>query len=79
MGRDVTNAEITELRVKRPDGTEVIWPAEKSTFNKNSIRYVTVTGDLTQSGLYEMQSRIKIAGFEGLGETAGFVVYDKFA
>lgn len=78
-GRNVVGAEIMEIHVKKPDGTTAIWPATPYASSKSSIRYITVADDFEQSGSYEIQARIKLAGWDGLGKTVQFEVFDKFA
>lgn len=78
-GRNITSAELLEIKVKKPDGTLATWTAEVYTANKTKIRYVTVAGDFDQSGQYEVQSHVKMSGWDGLGATAQFEVYDKFS
>jgi hypothetical protein len=78
-GRDISTAADLRLLVQKPDGTVVEWVAGQYLSNKNAIRYVTEAGDFDQSGEYEMQSKITMGGFIGLGKTVKFIVYDRFA
>jgi len=75
-GEDISTASIHNLRVKKPDGTEVIWNA--SVYNTNYLKYLIVTGDLDQAGNYEIQAYIEMGGWKGWGETAFFMVSNKY-
>ena len=75
-GCDITGATGTALKVKKPDGTEVSWTA--TIYDSNYLRYTTVSGDLDQVGVYYVQSYLTIGGWTGRGETAEFIIYDKY-
>jgi hypothetical protein len=72
IGVQTTYAENIELKVRKPDGTEVIWgPGEPHEVDgvPNYVRYITKEGDLDQRGRYKIQPKLKLSGWEGYGET----------
>ena len=80
-GKDVSGYTGLKMQVKKPDGTIVEWTATIYEYDSESnyIRYSTQEGDLDQAGEYELQAYGEHGGWEGLGKTDYFVVYDKFA
>jgi hypothetical protein len=81
---DLTGAINLALRVKKPDGTLVVWsPVIIHTVNfKKYLRYTVGATDFDQAGEYEIQAYAEVPQdgtfWEGHGETAKFVVYDRF-
>jgi len=76
-GQDITSATNVSIAVKKPDGTKVTWVA--TVYNTRYLRHITITNDLDQSGLYELQSVLTLGSWTGRGETTNFVVFDNFA
>lgn len=75
-GVDISSATTHNLMVQKPDLTldELVG----TIYNSNYIRYTTVDGDWDQAGIYRIQSKIVISGWEGLGETAKLRIYDPY-
>jgi hypothetical protein len=42
------------------------------------LKYVTMTGDLSEAGIYTLQASIRLPNWVGLGESAYFEVFDRF-
>jgi len=80
-GQDISSYTDLKMEVKKPDGTLVEWSAIAYEYDSETIyiRYITVAGDLDQAGEYTLQAYGKHGGWEGLGRTDYFVVYDEFA
>jgi bacillopeptidase F (M6 metalloprotease family) len=75
---DMSTATITELVVRKPSGDEVIWDATVDGTSHEILKYVTVDGDLDESGSYLVQGKIQIGSWLGYSETFEFKVYDLF-
>jgi hypothetical protein len=73
---NVSLATAKEIRLKRPDGVEIIKTAIFATDGTDGkIRYLTVDGDLTILGLWSYQGRVVLSdGSEWAGERGHFVV-----
>ena len=78
------------IDVKKPDETLVTWDAELITDYDSDWAYVRhvvgpgsesagIPADLDQAGMYELQAYGKIAGWQGLGETAQLIVWETFS
>lgn len=74
-GVDISAADVTTMKVKKPDGSTVEWAA--TVFGTNFIDYTTTSGDFI-AGVYQIQSYIEIGGWIGRGNTATFTVFDLF-
>jgi hypothetical protein len=75
-GSSIVGASTKQLKVKKPDGTEVTWEAE--IYESNYLRYVIVDGDFDQEGVYYLQGKVVLTGWSGSGETVDFRVYDPY-
>jgi len=77
----LTGALFTNLKVRKPDGVEVEWIGVIYTLDgvQKAIRYVTVTGDFDQHGVYELQAHVSLGSFDGFGRTARFVIFKKYS
>lgn len=76
-GQDITGAQNTALKIRKPDGTEEDWtPAD--IYQTNYLRYITVANNFDQTGNYRLQSYLEKGGWKGRGEVAFFHVYDHF-
>lgn len=64
------------IKVKKPDKTEVDWPA--AIYQGNYLKYVINPGDLDMPGSYFLQSYIENSVWKGRGETVEWVIYAKF-
>lgn len=78
VGTDISAASTTNLKVKKPDGSEVTWTGAANGSTNTQIDYTIVADDLDQAGRYKLQSYVVTASWDGLGETAEFVVHGAF-
>lgn len=80
MNEDVSTANLAEIRVKKPDLTEVTWSAVPYSVAgvPNYILHTTEVSDLDQSGVYELQAYVRMPDWAGIGETAKWVVYHRY-
>lgn len=74
---DLTAATVTNIKVKKPNKTEVIWTGEK--YETTKIKYIIQENDFDVAGEYFVQAYIEIPGWKGRGETTSFTVYERFA
>lgn len=81
---DLDGAYDGTLLVKKPDGTEVEWPASVTTADTPTngevlcLVYHVVEGDLDQSGRYKVQPRWGLSGGIFYGNTDTFRVYPRY-
>jgi len=68
---DISNATVTNLIVKQPDGSTVTWAG--SLYGTHSIRYTSEAGDLV-AGAYKVQAYVEIPTWQGHGEEFEFTV-----
>lgn len=80
MGVDTTYAEDAVLNVRKPDGSEVQWPAEPHAVDGEStyLIYRTQDGDLDLRGRYKVQPKLTLSTWSGYGETAEFRVEGRY-
>lgn len=74
-GVSLAGATITEIKVKKPDGTIVTWPA---TVSGTSLRYTTTDTSLDISGVWLLQAHVVLPSGEWSGETARMMVHSLF-
>jgi len=79
-GQDISAAVDAAILVRKPDGAVVRWAATLYETNGETrgLRYVTKPGDLSMAGLYKAQASLALGGWSGLGETARFIVKQRF-
>ncbi len=75
MGESIVGADEIELRVIKPDGTVVTDWANPAVYNTRYIRYVTIDGDLDQSGVYQIHPSFTLSGWSGSAKVVSFRVY----
>jgi|LGOV01.1.fsa_nt_gb hypothetical protein len=75
-GANITGATDTKLKVEKPDGTEVEWPA--TIYNENFLKYVSVADDFDQEGEYRIQAFITLGDFIGPGDTDLVTIYAEY-
>lgn len=75
-GVDISTATTHNLMMQKPDLTSV--ELVGTIHNENFIKYTTIDGDLDQAGIYRIQSKVVISGWQGLGETAKLRIYDPY-
>lgn len=73
---DISGATTKQIIIDKPDGTNLIRDANfVNTGTDGKLYYLTVVGDLDQSGTYKIQSYIVIPGFTGYSAITSFEVY----
>lgn len=77
-GNVLTGATTTDLKVQKPDGTEVVWTGTIDPLNNQRIVYTIGVGDFDQSGRYRLQSFVAFPSGSWLGNTAEFTVAEPF-
>ena len=80
-GIDLSAALTTNIYVKMPDGSLVIWVAtvtKGSTGLNSALIYVTKKGDLAEAGTYDLQPYITSPAFTGYGTTTYLQVLQLF-
>lgn len=77
MQTDLTAASSYSLVVKKPNGDIVSWTP--TIVDTRYFRYVTVSGDLSQSGTYAIQPRLTLGTWSGSGDTVKFSVRKKIS
>jgi len=78
-GVDLTNATVTKLKLKKPDGSIVEWVASIEGDAKNGkISYATQAGDINLAGIWQLQSYIEFSYLKYNGETVNFIVYEQW-
>lgn len=73
---DISTATVRALLVKKPDGSRHEWFGTLSGTTK--VRYLTVSGDFDQSGIYYLQSYVVLPGGSWKGRTGSFLVRKEF-
>jgi hypothetical protein len=72
----IADATVTDIKVKKGDGTIATWSGSLS--GTELITYTIVDGDFSCPGIYKVQTHVTKPGWSGLGETAEFQVYAAF-
>ncbi len=72
---DLTDAVLTKLYIKKPNGAESQWTA---TISGTNLIYYTVAGDLDIAGLYYGMAYVTTANGIYWGETFSFKVWERY-
>jgi len=72
----ITSATVLQLKVKKPDEIEYTWAASLEGTTK--LKYVAISGDFNQEGIYYLQAYVELPSWKGRGETVSFRVYDTY-
>lgn len=73
---DWSSSTSTTIKCRLPDKSEVDFPA---TLDGALLKFITTTADeLPLAGTYSIQAHVVGPGYDALGETAKFRVYDKW-
>ena len=75
--RDISDATNVAIKVRKPNGHEVSWPAAFVP-GTTTIRYVTQDGDLDKAGSYRLQAYMTLGEWTGRGEVAVLKVREIF-
>ena len=65
-GVDVSLASVCNIKVRKPNGTIVFWPAVAH--ETNYIKHTVLSGELDQTGVWRLQASVTIPGWSGLGD-----------
>lgn len=71
---DLTNATVVSFLVRKPNGGDVIWSADK--YETTKLSYLLQAGDLSEKGIYKIQAKAVFADKVLYGATLPFRVYD---
>jgi len=73
---NISTATIKNFVFRRPvSDTDLSVPASFFTDGKDGIlQYVTVSGDLNETGLWTAQAYLEMGGFKGFTDTTSFIV-----
>lgn len=74
-GTDVSSATIKNIVVRKPNGAKLTWGAVSE--GTNSIKHVTVLGDLDVAGKWELQASISMPTWQGVGDIATLIVRNR--
>jgi len=74
-GTDVSSATIKNIVVRKPNGNRLTWGAVFD--GANSIKHVTVDGDLDMAGTWHLQASVTMPTWRGVGDVALLVVKNK--
>jgi hypothetical protein len=77
-GNVLTTATVTNLKVQKPDGTEVEWVGTVDPGDNTVITYVVQANDFDQSGRYKLQAYVEFPSGKWRGNTAQFTVTTPF-
>ena len=75
-GLVLTGALSLKIAVRKPDMTEIEWPA--IIHGDTAVKYITVDGDLNMPGIWTLHSNVEMSDGEWLGESVSFEVFRKF-
>ena len=77
MGINISGATGLDFAVRKssyPDtGSEENWTP--AIYNSNYLRYINVTGDFDEDGVYEIVPALTLGGWSGHGNPVSFRVY----
>ena len=80
---NVSAATVKQVKLVKPDGTQVIRPlvnSTKATDRKDGtdgrVEYVTVSGDIDQKGTYNWQLFFNLSTWNGSSQRGTFVAED---
>jgi len=71
---DLTNATETTLLIRKPNGGDVIWSADK--YETTKMAYLLQAGDLSEKGIYKIQAKAVFSDKILYGSTLPFRVWD---
>lgn len=73
---DISSASVKEILFQKPSGTVVTKTATFQTDGTDGkIRYITIAGDIDESGYWLYQGHIVLPSWSGHTDTHGFEVY----
>ena len=74
----IASASDSEIRVRKPSGAEIVWPAQID-MDTNSLFYIIpAPTTLDEDGDWLLQAYPNLAEWKGLGATAVLTVLKKF-
>jgi len=75
-GSDISTATLAGVWVRKPNGKYTLWRGV--VYETQYVKYIIKEGDLDQTGVYNIQAKIEMPSWSGLGETSSFTVYNMF-
>lgn len=75
-GVSLTGATVTEIKVRKPDGTETTWAA---TVSANKLHFQTLADSLDQPGIWKLQASVTLPSGKWLGETSELKVHTPYS
>lgn len=76
-GQDISASTDRAIQVRKPDGSTAIWNA--SIEDNNYLTYITTGSDISQPGIYKLQSSMTLGDWTGRGKTATLIVLPQFS
>ena len=73
---DISTQTVLKILYKKPSGTEGEWTG--AVYQTTKARYITVSGDLSEKGLWYLQVYVELPSWKGYGETVEMFVYDQW-
>lgn len=79
-GQDLTGADITDIKIEKPDGSggRVVFAKNAAIINQIFLEITFAAGDLDQPGEYLAKTRVEKSPLKADGEIFIFDVFDKF-
>jgi len=72
MQRDISTATDISIKVLTPNKTQTTWTP--TIYNTNYLRYIIVSGDLSENGTYTLQPVLTLGSWVGSGTPVSFYV-----
>lgn len=76
FGMDIADASEYHIEVKKPDGTELVWPAR--IVGTNHIAFNTLPATFDQAGIWKLQAKVRLPNGKWSGKTADLQVWPAF-
>ena len=79
--QDISAATNMTFLVRKPSGATTTWAATKATLDGETrlVRYLTVTGDLNEPGVYTIHPHLTLGAWTGVGKVGSFEVKALFS
>lgn len=76
MGESMVGATALSFEIQKPNQKPVTFTPV--TINGNFLEYITVANDIDLVGDWDMNPKLTLGSWSGLGETVSFEVFAKF-
>lgn len=70
------SATTHNFRVRKPDGTYVVWAASVTDAPNGELTYIVVSGDLDMPGRWRLEVELVYPGWDGTTTVGEFLVYE---